>query len=418
MLRRFRTQGFKSLRDVSVELAPLTVFFGPNAAGKSNLLEAMMLCARAATARTFTEAFERSTRGRVQEAFSLPVGGLPELLSASQASLRFEADLDDTVPRGRSEGHLRYVLGIDMVPSEGALTLADESLGHVTADGAPNKRIKPAIEPGEQDLVIRSRKGHHPFVEEFGLHHGVLSNLRFSGDRFPECDAVRAAFGDWRHVYLDPREAMRSEQAPREVDGIGERGEHLAPALHRLKTRNGGRGLKAVERTLRSVVPTVDALRVQLNQQRGSIDVEVVEAGTPYSIRVLSEGTLRVLGLCTLAVLGSSGLLAFEEPESGVHPTRIEVIANLLLAMARRGRQVVVTTHSPVFASAMLRRSRAGTDGLVRLYSVSRRDDGTTARPFAPPEGLFEDQEIRAALSEPDEDALLQAWMVRGWMDA
>ena len=34
MLERMRIQGFKSLRDAKVELAPLVVLFGPNAAGK------------------------------------------------------------------------------------------------------------------------------------------------------------------------------------------------------------------------------------------------------------------------------------------------------------------------------------------------------------------------------------------------
>jgi hypothetical protein len=377
-----------------------------------------MLCARAATARTYTDAFERSTRGRIQEAFSLPVGGLPELLAAPSARVRFCADLDDAVPRGHSEGELRYALEIDLVPSAGTLSTAEESLGHVAAGGRPNRRIKPAIERLNDRIWVRSRRGHAPLQEDVGLHHSVLSNLRFSGDRFPECDAVRAAFGDWRHVYLDPRETMRAEQAPRDVDGIGDQGQFLAPALYRLATQEQGRGLRAVERTLRSVVPTVESIRVGLNEQRGSIDVEIVEEGTPYSIRVLSEGTLRILGLCTLAVLGTGGLLAFEEPESGVHPTRIEIVAGLLHAMARRGRQVVVTTHSPTFASAMLRRSRSDEPATVRLYSVSRRGRWTSVRPFAPPADLFAEVEIRQALSQPDEDALLQAWMVRGWMDA
>jgi AAA15 family ATPase/GTPase len=57
MLNRIHIQGFKSLRDATVELAPLVVLFGPNAAGKSNLLEALLLLSRLVGERTLSEAF-------------------------------------------------------------------------------------------------------------------------------------------------------------------------------------------------------------------------------------------------------------------------------------------------------------------------------------------------------------------------
>ena len=43
MLRRVHIKGYKSLADVEVRLEPLTVLFGPNAAGKSNFLDALQL---------------------------------------------------------------------------------------------------------------------------------------------------------------------------------------------------------------------------------------------------------------------------------------------------------------------------------------------------------------------------------------
>lgn len=41
MLSRIHVRGYKSLCDLEVELKPLTLLFGPNTAGKSNLLDAM-----------------------------------------------------------------------------------------------------------------------------------------------------------------------------------------------------------------------------------------------------------------------------------------------------------------------------------------------------------------------------------------
>ena len=46
MIRRVKIQGYKSLKDIEVELQPLTVIIGPNAAGKSNLFDALGLLSR------------------------------------------------------------------------------------------------------------------------------------------------------------------------------------------------------------------------------------------------------------------------------------------------------------------------------------------------------------------------------------
>jgi len=51
MLRRLVVNGFKSLSEVGVEFPRMTVLFGPNAAGKSNLLEAIQALSRVGTSR-------------------------------------------------------------------------------------------------------------------------------------------------------------------------------------------------------------------------------------------------------------------------------------------------------------------------------------------------------------------------------
>lgn len=63
MLRRLRVQGFKSLRDVEISFPRFTVLFGPNAAGKSNLLDAIQALARVGTSRTLSDALSEPIRG-------------------------------------------------------------------------------------------------------------------------------------------------------------------------------------------------------------------------------------------------------------------------------------------------------------------------------------------------------------------
>ena len=57
MLKRVKIQGYKSLVDMEVKLQPLSVLFGPNAAGKSNFLAALQLLSRIATSSRLKDAF-------------------------------------------------------------------------------------------------------------------------------------------------------------------------------------------------------------------------------------------------------------------------------------------------------------------------------------------------------------------------
>ena len=68
---------------------------------------------------------------------------------------------------------------------------------------------------------------------------------------------------------------------------------------------------------------------------------------------MVSEGTLRILGL--LALAGAKevpGPVGFEEPENGIHPRRLQLVAELLRTRAELGEtQMIVTTHSPLLST-------------------------------------------------------------------
>jgi AAA15 family ATPase/GTPase len=62
MLKLLRVQGFKSLADIEVEFPALTVLFGPNASGKSTLLDALLVLSRVTTERTLADALGEMSR--------------------------------------------------------------------------------------------------------------------------------------------------------------------------------------------------------------------------------------------------------------------------------------------------------------------------------------------------------------------
>ena len=421
MLEHFQVQGFKSLQSVEVDLAPLVVVFGPNAAGKSNFLEALLLLSSLVSERTLDDAFSRGIRGYPQEAFTLPPGGMEALLSSEQARVRLRARLALAPPRRE---RLAYEVEVGIEPATGLLSVLDERLQALTSGGKAKgnpviERVEREQQPGEQRLAIRRRASQsHPIEEPVGLPYALVSNRQFTGDRYPHFDQLRHEIGAWRILYLDPRGAMRQPEPPRDVDDIGEQGQWLVPYLHRLRTKQP-KAFAAIRRTVCSAITSITDITTELDMKRGELDLLVRQNEIWLPSRVVSEGTLRVLALCAMAANPfSHGLVAFEEPENGVHPRRIEVVTKLLVN-ASKARQVVVTTHSPLVVGEIVRmvRQKELDPEHVAVLRCGSGPDGTRLERFEITGPLFADQEIREGLVAADDADGIQAMLLRGWLD-
>jgi len=95
--------------------------------------------------------------------------------------------------------------------------------------------------------------------------------------------------------------------------------------------------------------------RLTTKIQGGSVQIYLHEDGlkTPVPATRLSDGTIRFLAL--IAVLlhpGKAPLVCIEEPELGLHPDALAIIAELLVEASAK-TQVIVTTHSDVLVSAL-----------------------------------------------------------------
>jgi predicted ATPase len=410
MLRRLSVKGFKSLVRVEVEFPRLTVLFGPNAAGKSNILDAVQALSRVGTGRTLSDALAEPIRGYPIEAFTFPAGGLPALLARETARFELEADL------GIGKELYRYRLGAEIQTSSGSLSAQGEFLGALNRKG--ELKGNPSIECVDNQIRIRRKsKPAHPRQELIGLNHSILSDPRLGGVEYRAIERCRNELSAWRTYYLDPRVAMRSARPPADVRDIGVLGEDIAPFLYRLRGENP-KHFEAVKRTLRSLIPSVEELTVDLDKRRGTLDIQVRQGGTDFSSRIISEGTLRVLALCSIAVNPWSGsLLAFEEPENGVHPRRLELIVQLLKSLAiEQKRQIIITTHSPLFCDAVLKEGKSRPKDIALLRVVGGVNQ-TQVRPFEVTGPLFQDPEIAQALTAQTEDGLFESLMLRGMLD-
>lgn len=436
MLRRIHITGYKSLKNVDVKLDRLSVLFGPNAAGKSNFLDALQLLSRIAVSRTLKDAFEPPYRGKPLESFTFGDNGIKGFLEQETVSFALEADIElsqtvvDAVNRQIREmkktkttesaleaktkaqsfvheKYLRYRIELEILPKSGMLRVVDEYLSALNSKGEISKKRSPFLSKSANRLHLRMEGQAHPTYYECYLDHSILS-LPLYPPHYPHLVAMRQELASWFFFYFEPRERMRAANSVKEVRHIGLMGEELASFLNTLKALDQPQ-FRAVEKALHMIIPSVNGIDVDVNNL-GEVELKLLEGKTPIPSRVLSEGTLRVLGL--LALGGAKeppALVGFEEPENGIHPPRIRMIADLLKNRAATGNtQLIVTTHSPILPDMLSDEN---------LFVCRKEDGQTVIEPFSTWGRLGRKKDIDKALEDAGELSVSERIM-RGDFDA
>ena len=436
MLKRVHIKGYKSLADVEVKLERLTVLFGPNAAGKSNFLDALQLLSKLGTSRTLKDAFDSPYRGTPLESFRIGKTGIKGLLEQERLVFSMEADLqlsdavvdaverqirdmrrssrDASMPemgkhRARvRERELRYRIEIEMLPKWGVLRVADEYLAALNREGEPTGKRKPFFERRGEAIHLRLEGQGHPMHYERFLDHSILSMPHYP-PHYPHLVAARRELESWLFFYFEPRERMRAANPVKEVRHIGLMGEELAAFLNSVKANNP-KQFRGIERALHTLMPSADGIEIDVNDL-GEVELRLKEGGVAIPARVLSEGTLRMLGLLALAGTDEHpALVGFEEPENGVHPRRIQLVAELLKTReSLKQSQYIVTTHSPILPDMLSNKS---------LFVVRRSDGRTRIDPFSLWGPLDRGGSIGEALSDDEERSPVSERILRGDFDA
>ena len=441
MLKRIRIKGYKSFQDLDLKLGEFCVLFGPNAAGKSNFLDALQLLGRVVNSRNLNEAFEPPYRGNPLESFSFPQTGLKGLLEKDSARFSMEIDVElstgvieqidryirklrqtkmvkeepgSYLKNGKSdyirERLLRYRIEIEILPKSGILRVVDEYLAALTIKGTPKAGRAPFLEKVKDKIHLRMEGQAHPTYYDLYLDHSVLSRPLYA-PHYPHVTAFKEELSNWHFFYFEPRERMRMVNPVKEVRHIGLMGEELAAFLNTLRAVNE-KQLWGIEKALHAIIPSVTGIDVSVNEI-GEVELRIMEGKTPIPARIVSEGTLRILGLLALgATKDPFSLVGFEEPENGVHPRRIRLIAELLKSRAQQGdAQLIVTTHSPILPDMLSNDN---------LYVCRKLEGKTEIQPFAVWGPLARRSGIDNALEEEEEKGAhsISTRILRGDFDA
>lgn len=370
MIRRLQARNYRCLRHVDLRLDRFQVLVGPNASGKSTVLDAVGFLGDLVTSGV-EAAVERRSPDFRDLVWARPEGGdglgfelaaefdlsdgdpaAPEAPPDDRV-FRYEVAIrqDDGTPRiarergllgrlgGGAFGQRRRRFPDPQAPPE-TIFVNEDAVGYrpvLTKSGAGRSRI----EPESQDRVAEAWAPAYAV----GGRRSALSDLSGGPDEFPAATRSRRLLTGTRRLFLDSA-ALRRPSPPAPPGALSPDGSNL-PWLARELRAEDERRFAGWLRQARCALPDVADVRVVVSDDEDRAHLMIrYDAGFEIPSWAVSEGTLRFLALSLVLFLPAPEVLyLIEEPEDGVYPLLMQDVGEALSPV--HGPQVVVATHSP-----------------------------------------------------------------------
>lgn len=360
-LQRLRLENWRNFRTVDVNLQRRSFLVGPNASGKSNLLDALrFLRDIARSGGGFQEAV--GLRGGVTHLRCLAARRYPDVVVACELGTDDHRGLWKYELRFTQDNQRRPLIKAERVEYDGTVLVQ---------------------RPSEEDEVDRER-----------LTQTVIEQVTANREFRPVSEFLDSI----RYLHLVPQLIREPDRSVGHMnDPYG--GDFLERVAQTTKKTRDARLLK-IEAALKVAVPQLEELELFQNARgtwhlRGRYQ-HWRPNGAWQDEADFSDGTLRLLGLLW-SVVDGTGPLLLEEPELSLHADVVARLPQMFVKVQRKaGRQILVSSHS----AELLRDEGIGLDEVLLL---TPGPEGTTVI------ATSEDAEIRRLVSSGVDlaDALL-----------
>ncbi|WP_083765911.1 AAA family ATPase [Symbiobacterium thermophilum] len=308
MITRVTLENWKNFRKVDVELADRMFLVGPNASGKSNLLDAFrFLCDIAKVGGGLQKAV--NDRGGVSKLRCLAARKYTDI------TVEVTLELNET---------WRYRIRFNQDNNRNPI-LKEEKIW-------------------KGDTLLRERPTEEDKDDPARMTQTELEQINANKD-FREIAQYLAGV---KYLHIVPQLVREPERSVgRHGDAYG--GDFLEQ-IARVPSRTRDSRLSFIKDALKVAVPQLKELELYRDERgtphlRGLYEHWRPKAGWQTEEQ-FSDGTLRLMGLLW-SLLDGTGLLLLEEPELSLHPEVVRYIPQMIArSQRRRPRQVLISTHS------------------------------------------------------------------------
>ncbi len=344
---RLEVNGFRSLKNVVWEPDDLNVVIGPNATGKSNLLR-------------FLELISLSAQGGLGKYVQSSGGMEPLVWDGSFEGIGFKIKASP-VESYRDVGResLTYEIEMNRIGTTSAYRIWREQLAnyHAVETGEKTEPFKLLTRTGTRGVVFDEKeKGLIAPEESISEEETLLSSAIGPFVHNHLIPPFRAQLANWciyHDLHVNKDAPIRQSVIAKREKTVAPDGQNLVSVLHTLyeEERDFAKDIDAAMKAAFGddfeslTFPPAADQRIQLRVRWKSLRRE-------QSAADLSDGTLRFLLLLTiLASPLPAPLIAIDEPEIGLHPSMLPIVAEYAIDAASR-TQVIFTTHSPQLLNA------------------------------------------------------------------
>jgi predicted ATPase len=336
MITRIEIEGYKSIRDLGLDLKPINILLGGNGVGKSNFISLFSLVRN-----IYNRNFQNYVRSK---------GGAESLLHFGKKNTE-QININIFF---KDKGDNQNQFNIEIQEAQNTLMLKEVSTSFLAYGSTWVKK------PYENNVLesdfrhINSGQAYfvNPYLKTFDVYH-----FHDTGDKSP----------------------MKGMSDLHDNTELRRDGSNIASFLYFLQEKHP-KQFKRIELTIKSIAPFFDHFELQpdrLNEHK--IQLEWREKGYPdsyFSAYDLSDGTLRFICLTTLLMQPNPPkTIIIDEPELGLHPVAINKLAAIVRKCSEKS-QIILSTQSTNLVDNFEPEDIIVTDRNRSGESVFRRLDG------------------------------------------
>lgn len=313
-LSRLHIQGFRSLKEMTLEFKSLNVMIGANGVGKSNLI-------------SFFKLMNELMSGRLQEYVAATGRATANLYFGPKITPQMEATLEFEVEKGRDTYQMRLFHA-----AGDSLVFAEENVSFQQS-GYPNPKVVSLGAGHQESRLNEPASPDDPTIKT--VRH-LLHRCRVF--HFHDTSATARVR---QYCYTGDDRWLMPDAA------------NLAAILFRLQT-SAEACYRRIVATIRQIAPFFDDFSLE-PAGPGNRDIILNwrhrRSDLIFGPHQLSDGTLRAICLISLLMQPVDELpylIVVDEPELGLHPYALNVIASLFQT-ASHHTQILVSTQSSSF---------------------------------------------------------------------